>query len=138
MFFQVNFKESGTANIVEVRRTILQCQGPLISVRDAVFLFSSNKRPTAETVKAVMKSFEKDDMGTLIQVQKSTVFLKALPDVVKGETLEMYNVTKECYTDEFFKVPSDEKRVENIRRFLEQHPEKDKIRADMFPPNEEA
>ena len=55
----------------------------------AAFLSSSSKRQSAETIKALMKSFEKDDLGTLNEVQKSTVFLKALPDKVKEETLEM-------------------------------------------------
>ena len=70
-------------------------------------------------------------------MQKSTVFLKTLQDKVKEETHEIYKVTKESYTNEFFEVPSDEERGENVRSFLEQNQEGDKIRAGMSPPNEE-
>ena len=88
----------------------MESRGPFISVRDVTLIFSSSKRPSADTVKEAINSLPKDKLDEVIQIQKSTIFKKEKPDVIQEANLEVYAVEKEVYKAQFWKTPVEEKR----------------------------
>ena len=90
----------------------MESRGPLISVRDVTLIFSSSKRPSADTVKEAMNSLTKDKLYEVIQIQKSTIFNQETPDVIQEANLKVYSVETEVYEAQFWKAPVEEKRIE--------------------------
>ena len=105
-----------------MRKAILECRGPLITTKDAGYLFSSAKRPNADVVRGAMANLVKDALGETAQVGKSLVFFKTMPEKVNETNLEIYRVDIEVCSSQFWKAPADEKKREDVKKYLKNRP----------------
>ena len=55
---------------------ILTCCGQFVTVRLAQSVFSGHKRPAATLITEVMENLMKDDLGTVLSEDRTTVFLQ--------------------------------------------------------------
>ena len=64
---------------------VLNCCGPLVTVRLLQSTISGNKGPITQTVLEVMENLQKDGIDHVTQNNNTTAFFKCLPCEVKKE-----------------------------------------------------
>ena len=70
---------SKKADPKSIASRVLTCPGPFSTVRLAQSLISGNIRPAAVTVLGIMQNLEREGLGKVLVVDRTTLFYKGLP-----------------------------------------------------------
>ena len=102
---QLGNKETGAvskkADPKSIASRVLTCPGPFSTVRLAQSSISGHIRPAAVTIVEIMQNLERDGLGKVIVVDRTTVFYKSLPCNVDEEVLGNYGVILGNYSNQF-------------------------------------
>ena len=88
----------------EIKEAILKHPGPFVTPKRIYRQFSSRTRPEGEEVRKQMARLQEVNLGTLLHVDRSYYFYKALPSEEIGDTLATFNVSVAEYTENFNKI----------------------------------
>lgn len=123
--------ENASSDHYERQRRILLCKGPFVSTRLAQRNFSGNARPSAEVLSGTMENLATDGFGTVVSVDRSTVFYKKLPADINDEDLATYEVTREKYLQAFNERADKSIITKDLfNKFLNQSPHKDRLKNE--------
>ncbi|CAH3142106.1 unnamed protein product, partial [Porites lobata] len=92
---------SKKADPKSIASRVLTCPGPFSTVRLAQSSISGHIRPAAVTIVEIMQNLERDGLGKVIVVDRTTVFYKSLPCNVDEEVLGNYGVILGNYSNQF-------------------------------------
>lgn len=102
-----------------------------MSTRLAQRSFSGNGRPSAEVLSGTMENLATDGFGTVVSVDRSTVFYKKLLANLTDEDLATYEVPRKRYLQAFNEwVDKSIITKDLFNRFLEQSPHKDCLKNE--------
>ena len=92
---------SKKADPKSIASRVLTCPGPFSTVRLAQSSISGHIRPAAVTIVDRMQNLERDGLGKVMVVDRTTVFYKSLPCNVDEEVLGNYGVILGNYSNQF-------------------------------------
>jgi len=99
-------KAKNSVSEEDIKEAILKHPGPFVTPKRIYRRFSSRTRPDGAAVRQQMVKLQDIGLGSLLQVERSDYFYKALPTVVNADTLATFGVSVAEYTESFSKIDS--------------------------------